>query len=371
MDRRLRRRAALTACAVAGGLLLADLSRTILSSLRHLFVLFGVALFISFVLEPVVSRLEKRGWRRGLATFLAMSGLGLLFIAIGATGGAVITAQGSELLDRIPDIAASLDNRLSSWGIDTDIVTMTEPGGRLDQLAQQLRDALVRSSGQALMQLGNVLALLFLVFYLSADGHKLLRAACSLLPANRQEHVVRAWELAIEKAGGYMYSRFVLAVASAALHSVAFIALKVDYPIPLALWVGVVSQLIPVVGTYLAGALPVVVALGASPGRALGVVAVLVVYQQVENLLISPRVTRSVVSVHPLAGFLSVLAFAAVLGPVGALVAIPVLATTVAFTSALLPRHDLLDKLTTEPAVPAPKERQARKNRQRTRRKRR
>ena len=158
-------------------------------------------------------------------------------------------------------------------------------------------------------------------------------------------YIVRAWELAIEKAGGYTYSRFVLAAVSSVVHSVGFVVLGVDYPIPLSISVGVVSQLTPVIGAYLAGALPVVVALGVSPGRTVGVLAVLVVYQQVENLVLAPRVTRSAVSVHPLAGFLSVLGSVAVLGSVGALVAIPTLATVVAFTSSLLTRHDTIPQL--------------------------
>lgn len=342
VDPQSRRRALITASGVAGGLLLAELSLTLLHALEHLAVLFGVALFVSFTIEPVVARLERRGWRRGVATFLSMVVLIVFLGGIVIAGGAVITAQGTALLDRVPELAASLQDRLAAWGLHVDLHAMAAPGGRLELLAGRLRSGMVRSGAQLIGQAGNFLALLFLVFYLSADGHKLLRAACSLLPPARQAHVVRVWELAIEKAGGYMYSRFVLAAVSSAVHSVAFVVLKVDYPIPLGLWVGVVSQLIPVIGSYLAGALPVVVALGVSPGQALAVLAVLVVYQQIENLVLAPRVTRSAVSVHPLAGFLAVLGSVAVLGPVGALVAIPTLATVVAFTSSLLTRHETL-----------------------------
>lgn len=337
-----RRQIVVVATGVTVGLLAADFGRSLLASFRHLGVLLGLALFVSFVMEPVVTGLERRGWRRGVATFTVMSALAAFFATVIVAGGALVVAQGNHLIDNLPSLARSLQGRLGDWGVNVDLVGMSQPGGRIAVAVESLRTAMVGLSSRLLAGVGDGLALMFLVFYMSADGHRLLRAACSLLPAERQQHVFRAWEIAIAKAGGYMYSRFVLAVASGVVHSIAFVLLKVDYPIPLGIWMGVVSQLVPVIGAYLGGALPVVVALGASPARALGVFAVLTVYQQVENLVLSPKVTRSAVSVHPLAGFVAVLGSVAVLGPLGALIAIPVLATVISFTSTMLTRHDLV-----------------------------
>ena len=94
-------------------------------------------------------------------------------------------------------------------------------------------------------------------------------AACSLLPPHRQRAVLRAWEIAIDKTGGYIYSRALLALISAVAHYIALAGLGVPYAVTLALWVGVVSQFIPAVGTYLAGAVPVLIALTRSPSTAL------------------------------------------------------------------------------------------------------
>jgi predicted PurR-regulated permease PerM len=122
-------------------------------------------------------------------------------------------------------------------------------------------------------------------FYLVADGPRLRRQICSLLPPERQREVLRAWDLAIEKTGGYIASRAVLAVLSALFHWMAFAIIGVPFPLPLALWVGVLSQFIPVVGTYIAGAVPVVIALIDSPATGLWTLAFVVLYQQIENYL--------------------------------------------------------------------------------------
>ena len=71
------------------------------------------------------------------------------------------------------------------------------------------------------------------------------------------------------------------------------------YPLALGLWVGLVSQFVPSVGTYLAGALPVLIALPNQPLDALWVLAFIVVYQQFENMVLSPRITsRTMASVQ-------------------------------------------------------------------------
>jgi len=292
-------------------------------------------------MEPAVARLSMR-MRRGTATAIVLAGVVLSVVGLAAVGGAVIVQEGGRLVENLPSIAASLQARLHGFGIDIDLVKQTETGGSMDHLRQSSQEWLGNLPQTAASVIGTFLAMLFMTFYFAADNHRLIKSACSLISPARQMHIVRAWDLAIEKAGGYLYSRVVLAGASAAVHSLVFIALGVEYPIPMGIWVGVVSQVIPIVGTYIAGALPVIVELGVSAEKALAVLVVIVIYQQVENIGIAPRVTRNTMNIHPLAGFISVLAGGALLGWVGTLIAVPVTATVVAFISAFLPRHDVV-----------------------------
>ena len=80
--------------------------------------------------------------------------------------------------------------------------------------------------------------------------------------------MLQAWELAITKTGGYLYSRALLALLSAFFHWIVFQSIGTPAPMALALWVGLVSQFLPVVGTYLAGILPVLLTFLDSPLKA-------------------------------------------------------------------------------------------------------
>jgi predicted PurR-regulated permease PerM len=121
-----------------------------------------------------------------------------------------------------------------------------------------------------------------------------------------------------------------LAVASAFVHWVAFQSLGTAAPVALALWVGLISQFIPVVGTYIAGVLPVLITFIDSPWKALVVVIVVILYQQLENFLISPRITARTLEIHPAISF-------------GAILGLPVAAMAVALASASGERHELIE----------------------------
>jgi predicted PurR-regulated permease PerM len=111
----------------------------------------------------------------------------------------------------------------------------------------------------------------------------------------------------------------------------------------MALWVGLVSQFLPVIGTYLAGVLPVLLTFIESPTKALIILGFIFFYQQVENYLFSPRITARTLELHPALAFGGALAGAAVLGPIGALLALPAAAMGQALISAWGVRHDVID----------------------------
>src|SRR5690606_4886391 len=119
-------------------------------------------------------------------------------------------------------------------------------------------------------------------FYMVADGPRFRRTVLSFLPPARQEQGAEGWELAIETPGGYIYSRALLALLSTIVTTVVLEVMGVDYAFALGMWTGLVSQFIPTVGTYLAGALPVLIALLDDPNDALLIVIFMVVYQQIE-----------------------------------------------------------------------------------------
>ncbi len=155
--------------------------------------------------------------------------------------------------------------------------------------------------------------------------------------------MIRVFEIAIDKTGAYFYSRALLAAVATFVTWVVLRLIQVPFALALGLWVGVLSQFVPVFGTYLGGILPALIALLESPTKAIWVVAFIVLYQQLENYVISPRITARTMSLHPAIAFGSAIVGATLLGAPGALMALPVAATIQAFVATYLHRHELVE----------------------------
>lgn len=325
----------------------------LLTRLRSLLVILLVALFLSFALEPAVNWMERHGIRRGIGTALTFLGVAAAIAIFSFFMGRLFVDQVIDLIDRMPDYITQVQdwaNRTFDLEIDAnELIAEFQAGGRADELATTLASNIFQISNTIIGTLFQLLTIVLFTFYLVADAPRLRRNICTLLPPNRQREVLRAWELAIAKTGGYIYSRALLAFVSALVHWAAFEIIDVPFALPLALWVGVMSQFIPVVGTYLAGALPTLIALLDDPITAVWVLAAVIVYQQIENYILLPRISAHTMQIHAAVAFGAVIAGAAMLGVVGALLALPAAATIQAFVGTYLARHDVVESNLTAP----------------------
>ncbi len=303
------------------------------------------ALFLSFAIDPAVSWFERRGARRGLGTMTVMFGVVLTLGGIIAAAGAVIVSQAGELADSLPSLvrdAVAQANRLAGVHIDADRILAD---GKIGQRTIEAVQEFALSAGStALQNVGSVLTLLFLTFYFSADQRHIINGVCSLVRPERQAVVRESIDTAREKTGNYLAARAVLAGLSSVFHVVAFMIIGVPYAVPLGLWVGVVSQVIPVIGTYLACALPLMVALGSQGAvrSALFVLVAVTVYQQIENNILSPRVTRATMKLHPVVGLMSIVVGSRLAGVAGALFAIPFAASLASVLGEYVKRHHVI-----------------------------
>lgn len=314
--------------------------------LRGLLVLLLMSLFFSFALEPAVNWLHRKGLRRGVATLV-------VFLGVAAGAGAFMWAMGSVLADQItilideaPGYITEAQTWLAERGVEVnvdDLLQEFQDGGAAASFAQDIAGNLLDVGTTILSVLFQALTVGLFTFYLTADGPRLRRTICSILPQRRQREVLQVWDLAVSKTGGYIYSRFVLASLSFAFHWVVFVLIGVPSPIALAMWVAVVSQFVPVVGTYLAGIFPLLLALLEDPVSAIWVVIAIVLYQQIENYLFAPPITASTMEMHPAVAFGAVVAGTNILGGVGALLAIPAAAVIQAFVASYVQRHELVE----------------------------
>ncbi len=319
---------------------------------------FWYTLFFSFFLglamEPVVNSLAARGLRRGLATFLVMTGLLVGSFVFFAVFGNLLATQMAALIRSIPEtLQSALDWVNSTFGTQFDVQAILEELGietkDIAGAAASVGLGLLGVLGAAIGWVFSLFTVLLFSFYFAADGPRFRRTIAGWLTPEKQRTFLTVWDISTQKAGGYVISRGIMATISAAFHGAVFYLMDLPYWLPMAMWVGLVSQFIPTIGTYLAGALPVIIALvDGSPGLALAVVVAVTAYQQIENYIVSPRVTRSTLEIHPAVGFGSVIVGSTLFGPMGALLAIPVVATIQAIVTVYGKRYDLVSEFGTE-----------------------
>ena len=315
----------------------------VVRALGTLLVVLLVSLFAAFALEPAVNLMEGRGIRRGLGTTIMFTVVTLLIAGFSAVVGTALASQINDLIDKGPGYIDDIEGWLEDTvGIKSEFDALKDEfvkGGGLQDLAGRFADDVVNVGTTVVSLLFHLFTVALFTFYLVAEGPKLRRTVSSMLSERGAAIFTEIWDLAMDKTGGYIYSRTVLAVLSALVHWTAFVLLDVPSPLALAMWVGVVSQFVPAIGTYIAGVLPVLVSLLHDPKTGLWTLIVILVYQQAENYLFSPRITAHTMEIHVALAFGSVIAGTALLGVVGAFLALPVAATAQAFVSSWRAGH--------------------------------
>ncbi|MFD4568454.1 AI-2E family transporter [Streptomyces sp. NPDC058467] len=306
-----------------------------------------IAFFLALAVEPAVSWMASHGMRRGLATFLVFLSAMIAIAGFITLLGSMLAGQIIKMVEGFPDYLDSVINWINThFHTDLRRVDIQDSLVHSDWLRKYVQNSatgVLDVSAQVLGGLFQLLTIALFSFYFAADGPRLRRALCSVLPPARQAEVLRAWEIAVDKTGGYLYSRGLMALISGIAHYILLQALGVPYAPVLGVWVGLVSQFIPTIGTYLAGALPMLIAFTIDPWYALWVLIFVVIYQQFENYVLQPKLTSKTVDIHPAVAFGSVIAGTALLGAVGALIAIPAVATLQAFLGAYVKRYDVTD----------------------------
>jgi predicted PurR-regulated permease PerM len=182
-------------------------------------------------------------------------------------------------------------------------------------------------------------------FYFAGAGPRLIHTLASWMPPRLQEVFSTVTEITMAKTGGYVVSKIVLAAASAFFHGIFFAAIGVPYWLPFALFAGITAQFIPIIGTYLGVLLPVVATVFIDPWKAVAIIIFAVVYQQLETYLFTPHVSKKTMDVDPAIALGAVFVGAAIWGPLGALIGIPLAAAGVAILDTYSHRYELVPEV--------------------------
>ncbi|GGM30134.1 AI-2E family transporter [Promicromonospora citrea] len=315
-----------------------------MGALEGLFVNVLIAVFIALALEPPTVWLVRQGWRRGLAAATTLLGSLVVVIVLIVLFGNLFVQQLVALAQSVPRLYAGLQTFVAER---FDIVVPSS-----DNLLRQAIDEFGDDVASGALLVGTTLVggllatltILLVSYYLLAAGPRFRVAVCGWLTPARQQEVLHLWEVTQGKVSDYIGSRVLLAAVSTVVTFVFLAILQTPYAVPLAVFVGVVSQFVPTIGAYLGGALPTMVALTAQGWpQAVAVLAFVIAYQQFENLYLAPKVSARALEMNAAVSLLVVLAFGAVFGVLGAFLALPVAATIQAVATTYFQRHELIE----------------------------
>jgi predicted PurR-regulated permease PerM len=309
-----------------------------------------LALFFSFALEPAVNWLhDKRGWRRGSATGLLLALVFLLLLVLVLIFVPTLLRAAATIAERLPEAAQDFE----AWASDNlgvDVSTESLQSGSQEaasSLEDSSRTPLSVLFGFTASLVGGIFAMFtvgMFIFYMVAEAPRFKRSVLSFFPRRKQEEFLSIWEAAIEKTGGYFYGKALLAVINGGLFYIWLRIVGVPGAAALALFQGVVAEFIPIVGTYIAAVVPLVVAFitVGSQGTLVLLIWVLI-YQQVENYLLSPKIQGKTMQLHPAIAFGAALAGGAIGGLLWAFLALPFAATVQAAASLWIQRHEVVE----------------------------
>ena len=320
--------------------------------MRSLVSMIALAFVFSLALEPAVRWLIRRsGWSRPAAVGAAYLGFAAFIVVMVVV---LIPAIG-EFAPTIGERGSQWVDSLNEWTEDVLGVTVVDPdaaqsgaAGAEEFIGGWAEEVFGAITGIASAGIGLVLSVATIemfTFYFTADSPRLTRMFLSWFPPRTQGRVGWTLDQAVVQTGGYFYSRTVLMIINGLgfFFVMVLVGMPVSFAVPLAVFGGFVSVFIPSIGTYIGAAFPILVTLAvAGLTAALLLLGYVLVYQQVENLWLSPRISADTMELNGAVAFGAAIAGGSLAGPVGAFVALPMAALVISFAKHYGRQYDLV-----------------------------
>ena len=316
--------------ATAGALISLTLLRA-LASASQIFVLIIISLFFAAGLNPAVEFFQRRNMKRGAAVGLIVA---IVLLFVGLFSWIVIPPMVDQLnlfIRNAPDLISSLKNNAA-------INNLNQHFGIVDALQKKVNTSIhdgqfVVSAFGGVVGIGkaflsgafSLLTLLVLTLYFTASLPQVTGVAYRLVPVSRRARVAGLSDAIIARVGAFVASQATVAVIAGIFALLLGLILHVPYTTPVAVLV-FICGLIPLVGHFLGCTVFTVIALTKSPLTALIVFVTYIIYVQVENYVLMPRIMKKSLSMPGLVTILAAMLGTSLLGPVGGLLAVPVAA---------------------------------------------
>lgn len=337
---------------VIGIILITLLALWVVDEASHLLILVALSFFFSLALQPAVLKLTTRfGWKRGSAVgviyFAGFVGFVLMLVVLIPAMVELAQAIGASANEWIANIAKWLND---VFGIE---VSDSIAGGTWVENFDETAIDWAKSGGLSsilgiattgLSMVFDIATIAMFTFYFTADAKRLQKTVLALVKPEQQYRVGWTWDMAVIQTGGYFYSRMLLMVINAFgfFFTMVIVGMPVTLSIPLALIAGFIAAFIPAIGTYLGSAIPIAVTLGIQgliPAAIILLYAL--VYQQIENYWLSPKISSNTMTLNGAVAFGAALAGGAIAGPLGAFVALPVAALITSLISNFVNHYEV------------------------------
>jgi predicted PurR-regulated permease PerM len=305
-----------------------------------------LAWLLAISIDPLVTGLAERGMRRGVATtIVAIGGIALIGGFIALFGGALAN-QIADLILALPLLVLDLAEWFNgTFNANINPVELTAnlnlTSEQITSIASSLAGGIFGVVFSVISVVFSLLTILVFSFYFSADAPRIKRFIAGWLPHNRQLVFINVWDISVRKAGGFVISKLALASLSSAAHVGFFYLIDVPYWLPMGIFAGLVSQFIPTIGTYLGVIVPGLFAAFEQPLDVLWIIIFATVYQQIENYVFTPRISTATMDINSGVALGAVFVGAALFGPIGAIIGIPVAAIIIAIFEAYGQRYEL------------------------------
>jgi predicted PurR-regulated permease PerM len=290
---------------------------------RGVLVLIGLALFIAAGLDPLVRWLTRRGLPRWAAVITILLAAAVVVAAFFAAAIPPLSAQVTALTQNLPGYLHALQNHNSELGkLNAQFHVRKNVTNLVHTRGSELIGGALGAGELVLSAAGSAFVVAVLTIYFLAGMPKIKLFAYRLAPQSRRTRAILIGDEIFAKVGGFVLGNFLTSAVAGIGTYIWMLIFGIPYPILLALLVALLD-LIPVIGSTTAGAIVTLVALTVSVPIAIATAGFYVAYRLAEDYLLVPRIMAKTVQLPGVISVLAVLVGGALMGIIGALVAIP------------------------------------------------
>ena len=316
---------------VTAGALVAFTVLQALASASAVFILIIVSLFLAAGLNPAVLFFQNRGLNRA-SSVGAVMGLVLLFVAVFiAIAVPPLVDQGNQLIDNAPQLVKDLNNNAFINDLNNRYGVVDSLENRIDSIIKDGEFAItafggVIGVGKAVVSgLVSALTILILTLYFLASLPQVVQIGLKFVPASRRDRIAKLINAIITRVGSFVGGQAIIAALAAIFILTLGLIIDMPYSGPLAMVV-LVCGFIPLIGHFIGMAIVTLVSLTKSPSTAIIALAGYIIYVQIENYLITPKIMQKSLAIPGLVTIIAALLGTSLLGLVGGLLAVPIAA---------------------------------------------